>query len=152
MKIISKNEQDTINFALDLAKKLPGGTVLGLVGDLGAGKTTFTKGLAQGLGVKQNVNSPTFVLMKIYPVRGHKTIKHLVHIDAYRLTSAADLEAIGAQDWLGREDTVAVVEWADLIRDFLLALPKLHTSEGRPPATVWINFKHQEKQRIINID
>ncbi len=140
MKVISKNEQDTIDFALDLAKKLQGGEVLGLVGDLGAGKTTFTKGLAQALGVKQNVNSPTFVLMKIYPVRGHKTIKHLAHIDAYRLTSAADLEAIGAQDWLGRADTVTVVEWADLIRDFLV------------PQTVWINFKYQVKQRIITLN
>lgn len=92
--------------------------VLGLIGDLGAGKTVFTKGLALGLGIKKNISSPTFVLMKIYPVKS-LNIKFLVHIDAYRIKSAHDLMAIGAKEYFGRPDTITVIEWADKIKQIL---------------------------------
>mgnify|MGYP000223841076 CR=1 FL=1 len=113
-KIITKTTEETKKWAHDYAQALEGGEIIGLIGDLGAGKTTFSQGLALGLGIKQNVNSPTYVIMKIYPVNiPGSSIKNLVHIDAYRLESESDLEAIGALEYFGRKDTVVLIEWAD---------------------------------------
>ena len=70
MKVISKSEKDTFSLAKKIAAQLKGGEVLCLIGDLGAGKTAFTKGIAAGLKIKNIITSPTFVLMKIY-LRGH---------------------------------------------------------------------------------
>ena len=115
MKKITTTEKQTIILAQNLAKKLSGGEVLGLIGDLGAGKTVFTRGLAQGLGIKNNINSPTFVLMKVYPVQQGK-IKNFVHIDAYRIKNLQDLLAIGIEDYLYQPDSIVVIEWADRIK------------------------------------
>jgi tRNA threonylcarbamoyladenosine biosynthesis protein TsaE len=140
MKIITNSEKETFEFAKSLAKKAKGGEVYALSGNLGAGKTVFVRGFAAGLGIKRNVNSPTFVLMKIYPVRGHKTIKHLCHVDAYRLKSSADLEAIGALDYFGQSDTVCLIEWPEKIDNFLLT------------KIIQIKIKHQrELQRLVEI-
>jgi tRNA threonylcarbamoyladenosine biosynthesis protein TsaE len=119
-EIITKNEQETLNFALIFAKNLKGGEIITLSGELGAGKTLFTKGLALGLGVKKVVNSPTFVIMKIYPC-SLKKIKQLVHIDAYRLESENDIINIGAVEYFGKKDTIVVIEWPEKIKN---ALPK----------------------------
>ncbi|HTX86787.1 MAG TPA: tRNA (adenosine(37)-N6)-threonylcarbamoyltransferase complex ATPase subunit type 1 TsaE [Candidatus Nanoarchaeia archaeon] len=119
MKIITHSEKETIALAKKIAKKAKGGEVYALSGELGAGKTVFARGFASGLGIKRNINSPTFVLMKIYPVRKHPAIRHLCHIDAYRLKSAKDLEAIGAADYLGRKDSVCLVEWPEKIKKLL---------------------------------
>ncbi|MDD5527916.1 MAG: tRNA (adenosine(37)-N6)-threonylcarbamoyltransferase complex ATPase subunit type 1 TsaE [Patescibacteria group bacterium] len=119
MKIITHSEKETFSFAKKLAKKAKGGEVYALSGNLGAGKTVFARGFAGGLGVKRNVNSPTFVLMKIYPVKKNKSIKHLCHIDAYRLKSARDLAAIGVADYLGQKDSVCLVEWPERIKKIL---------------------------------
>lgn len=113
MKIITKNEKETFAFAKKFAHSLQGGEIIGLTGNLGAGKTVFTKGLAAGLGIKDMVNSPTFVLMKVYKAGGK--IKNLVHIDSYRLRNLDDLIAIGAQDYFNRADTITVIEWIDRI-------------------------------------
>ncbi|MFH2136759.1 MAG: tRNA (adenosine(37)-N6)-threonylcarbamoyltransferase complex ATPase subunit type 1 TsaE, partial [Patescibacteria group bacterium] len=130
MKKIFKNEKETLAFAEKFAKGLRGGEVVGLVGELGAGKTVFTRGLARGLGIKERIQSPTFLLMKIYNVSpptglprrqagsGHK-IKTLVHVDAYRLSGAGELVGIGILDWFGRADTVTVIEWADKVQELL---------------------------------
>lgn len=119
-KITTHSEKETFDFARSYAKKLLGGEVIGLIGELGAGKTVFTKGLAAGLGVKENVNSPTFVLMKIYEIRDPRSIiRNLIHIDAYRLAKPEELSAIGAPEYFGRPDTVAIIEWADKIRSVL---------------------------------
>jgi len=116
MKKIFKNEKETLAFAEKFAKKLRGGEVIALIGELGAGKTVFTKGLAKGLKIKERVQSPTFLLMKIYNVKKQK-IKFLCHVDAYRLRGAAGLMDIGLLDWLGRADTVTVIEWADKVTE-----------------------------------
>lgn len=120
MEYISNSDKETKKIAKDLAKTLKGGEVVGLVGNLGAGKTTFTQGLAKALGVTNTVTSPTFVLMKVYPVN-HQSIKQLCHIDAYRITSYEDLVAIGAIDYLEASDCITVIEWADRVS---LLLPK----------------------------
>ena len=112
MKIISKSEKDTFKIAKDLTSKLKGGEVLCLIGDLGSGKTAFTKGIAKALKIKNTITSPTFVLMKVY-----LGDKQLVHIDAYRLRSGNDLEAIGALDYFDDPDTITVIEWAEKVKD-----------------------------------
>jgi tRNA threonylcarbamoyladenosine biosynthesis protein TsaE len=118
MKHVSISEKDTFNFAKKFAQKLEGGEVIGLIGDLGAGKTVFAKGLAAGLGIKQKITSPTFVLMRIYPVKNER-IKNFVHIDTYRLKAAADLEAIGAKEHFSNPSSIVLVEWADRVRKIL---------------------------------
>lgn len=118
MKFISNSEQETYDFAKKFASTLKGGKIIGLAGDLGAGKTVFTKGLAAGLGVKQTITSPTFVLMKIYDVK-KPTIKKLVHIDAYRIKSAQNLIAIGTDEYFNKADTITIIEWVDKIKKIL---------------------------------
>lgn len=110
--MISKSEKQTKTWAEKFVSRLKGGEVLCLVGDLGSGKTAFAKGLAKGLGVKQIITSPTFVLMKVY--EGNL---NLVHIDAYRLSSSEDLEAIGALDYFSDPEYVTIIEWADRVKD-----------------------------------
>lgn len=123
MKIITKSEKDTYELAKLFADRLSGGEVLCLVGDLGAGKTAFTKGLAAGLGIDNIITSPTFVLMKVYESLRRKNIKtlkqklNLAHIDAYRLSDGEQLLAIGAEDYLSDLDCVTVIEWADRVKD-----------------------------------
>lgn len=137
MKVISHSEKATQKFAFDFAKKLKGGETIGLIGDLGAGKTAFVKGLAKGLGIKKTITSPTFVVMKVYPVK-HTTIKHLVHVDAYRVKTATSLTAIGLEDYIKSNDSVVVIEWADLVEEIL------------PKNIIIINFIHKlEKERSI---
>lgn len=111
---ITTSEKQTFDLARDYASRLQGGEVVALQGDLGAGKTVFVKGLAQGLGCQKNISSPTFVLMKVYGINS-SSIKYFCHVDAYRINSEEDLLAIGLQDYLGREDTVTVLEWAEKI-------------------------------------
>lgn len=118
MKIISHSERATQKIAFDFTKKLKGGETIGLIGDLGAGKTAFVKGLAKGLGIKKVITSPTFVVMKVYPVK-HSTIKHLVHVDAYRVKKAESLTAIGLEDYIKSNNSVVVIEWADLVKGVL---------------------------------
>lgn len=119
-KIITNSEKETFDWANNFAKTLKGGEVIGLSGDLGAGKTIFTKGLAKGLGITNNVNSPTFVIMKKYETKNEKIkIKNLIHIDAYRLNSAEDIKAIGADEYFERPDTITVIEWPENIKRIL---------------------------------
>jgi len=123
-KIITNSEKQTFNFAKKYAKQLKGNEIVGLTGELGAGKTIFIKGLAAGLGIKKTITSPTFVLMKVYPIKSNvkcqmSNVKCLVHIDAYRIKSAQDIIAIGVEDYFKRQDTIAAIEWADRIKKIL---------------------------------
>lgn len=138
MKTITTNsEQETFDFAQNYAQELQGGEIIGLDGDLGAGKTIFSKGLAKGLDVKNIVTSPTFVIMKVYDAN-HPKIKKLCHIDAYRITSAEDIIAIGAEEYFNRSDAVTIIEWAGNIKKIL------------PPKTKFIEISHlPENQRKI---
>lgn len=138
MKYVSASEKDTFNFAKKFAKNLRGGEVIGLIGDLGAGKTVFAKGLASGLGIKQKITSPTFVLMRIYPVKS-RPIKNFVHIDAYRLKSAAGLAAIGAREYMNDPGSIVLIEWADRVKKIL-------------PAAKIINIAVLESSRLIKIN
>lgn len=92
-----------------LARLLRPGDLLLLVGDLGAGKTTFVRGLARGLGVEGGVQSPTFQLLRIHPGR-----PPLAHVDLYRLQKSAELDDLGLDELL--DEGVVVVEWGDRLR------------------------------------
>jgi len=139
MKFLSTSEKQTLSFAKKFSKNLAGGRILGLIGNLGAGKTVFTKGLALGLGIKKNINSPTFVLMKVYPIKKHRQIKLLIHIDAYRIKSAQDLIAIGAAEYFNRPDVITIIEWADKIKKILPKKTKL----------IKINIQKNNLRKII---
>lgn len=106
-----RTPQETMAFAKRLASFLVPGTVLTLSGDLGAGKTIFTKGLAKGLGIHEMVNSPTFTIIKEY--RSGRL--PLFHMDVYRIT---DEEDIGIEDYY-EQDGVTVIEWAENIPSWL---------------------------------
>ena len=106
-EIISTSAEQTRKLGAVLADFLSEGSLLTLSGDLGAGKTTFTQGLAKGLGVEKNVTSPTFTLMKSYQGR-----LPLYHIDAYRLEDT--IQDLGFDEYL-EGDGVCVVEWANFI-------------------------------------
>lgn len=119
---------------------LPGAraTLLALSGDLGAGKTTFVQGIAQALGVEEQVTSPTFVIMKIYPVgkpvasNGADDLffKHLVHMDAYRLKGKEHLRVLGWEALLADPGNLICIEWPEKIHD------------GIPADAVGIRFRY----------
>ena len=105
-----KNLAQTKKLAKALAKSLSGGETILLYGDLGAGKTTFTQFFAKAMGVKDVVTSPTFNIVKEYCGKKRK----LYHFDMYRIEDAGDLQEIGAEDILYKnEHDIVVVEWPD---------------------------------------
>ena len=111
-KYISKSEQDTIAIAENIeAEKFPG-MVICLNGELGSGKTVFTKGFANALGIDETITSPTFNIIKEYP-NGELP---LYHMDVYRLEETP--ESTGILDYFDK-DGVVIIEWADLIKDYL---------------------------------
>ena len=132
---ITKNPVETMDFAISFAEKLKGGEVLALTGDLGAGKTTFVKGLVEGLKISEVVTSPTFVMLKSYPAKIESKKIEFVHIDAYRVESLDDIKSVGIEDFLGRNDVILAIEWAEKIKEIL------------PQTTIYINFKHLDENR-----
>ena len=114
MEFISKSEKDTIKLAKKFEKKLKGGEVVVLNGDLGAGKTTFTKALCKALKVKENVTSPTFTLMNIY-TSGRLP---LYHFDMYRIEEESEAEELGLNDYF-YSNGVCMIEWAQNIKHIL---------------------------------
>ena len=111
MTYISNSAKQTIKIATDYAKTLTGGDIVLLNGDLGAGKTTFTKGLAIGLGVEQTITSPTYAYMNDYDSK-------LYHYDCYRLSSGEDAEALGLTEYF-YAGGVCVIEWSENIKSVL---------------------------------
>ena len=112
IKLISNSKLDTINLASYIAKFLSKGSLILLTGDLGAGKTTFTQGIAKGLGINENVISPTFNILKCY---FHDPI-NLYHIDAYRLKDQD--HNIGLEEFI-EGDGVCVIEWPIYIKELI---------------------------------
>ncbi len=100
-------------------KSAKSATVLALYGDLGSGKTAFTKALAKKLGVTETVVSPTFVIEKIYKLPPGKPFRHLIHIDTYRLDSAEELRVLGWDEIADEPENLIVVEWPDRVKKLL---------------------------------
>jgi len=120
--IETQNIQQTEKLGKALGKVLSGGDFIALTGDLGAGKTAFTKGIAKGLGIDDEITSPTFTIINEYPGQ-----VPLAHMDVYRLRSLQELEDIGFDDYL--EGYVVVMEWADRVKELL------------PDDVLWVEFK-----------
>ena len=150
-KYISKSITETKKIAKKIAKNFKNGKILGLVGNLGSGKTHFTKGLAEFYKIKKTITSPTFVLLRHYSIprdpssrntSGFRTgLKNLVHIDCYRLDKPNQLLEIGLEEYINNPESVVVIEWAEKIKNIL------------PKNTIYINFKlgKKENKRIIQI-
>jgi tRNA threonylcarbamoyladenosine biosynthesis protein TsaE len=110
---VSHSSKNTWELAKSLASKLYAGDVISLSGDLGAGKTVFTKGLAAGLGIKEPVTSPTFTIVKEYEGR-----LSLYHFDVYRLDNPLELDELGVDEYFYSKG-VSVVEWGDKVAELI---------------------------------
>lgn len=115
MEYLLKSEEDTKKFAKGLAAKIKPGDVLALYGDLGAGKTTFTRYLVEALDIKSRVQSPTFVIERKY--KGADLSVN--HIDLYRLTTTEEVKDIGLQELIEDEDSIVVLEWPEIAESLL---------------------------------
>ena len=118
----TENIEQTEKLGQSLGKNLLEGDFIALTGDLGAGKTAFTRGIAKGLGINDSITSPTFTIINEY----HGPVA-LAHMDVYRLKGLQELENIGFDDYL--EGFVVVMEWADKVKEML------------PDDVLWIDFK-----------
>ena len=110
-KILTFEEIDKL--AVVLAEKLRDGGCLGLIGDLGAGKTTFTKRICEYYNVTENVKSPTFT----YVIEYNSGDVPVYHFDVYRINDSEEIYEIGFEDYIGEDGSVVIVEWADKILD-----------------------------------
>ncbi len=111
MEYISTSTKQTLKIAKNYAKTLKAGDVVILEGEMGAGKTLFTQGLAKGLGICEQITSPTYAYMNDYDGK-------LYHYDCYRLSSGEDAEALGLTDYFYL-DGICVIEWAENIKSVL---------------------------------
>ncbi len=116
-KRITKNSEETKRLGSEFAKLLKPGDTLLMYGDLGAGKTTFVQGLAEGLKISDRILSPTFVLQRIHKISSGK-IKTLNHIDLYRLEGKQDIDSLGLNETVEEEQGITIIEWADRLSDF----------------------------------
>lgn len=135
IEFISNSVEDTRKFAKELSSRLKGNEIIAMYGDLGAGKTAFTGGLANGLGIEDNITSPTFAIVNEYQGKFP-----LFHFDMYRIESWNDLYSVGFFDYI--DNGVIVIEWSENIEG---ALPE-------DVVRVYINKTHNENERIIKVE
>lgn len=135
-KLIIKDEKDTKKFGLKLANKLKPGSVVALNGDLGTGKTALTKYVAEGLGIRSMITSPTFTIVQEY----HEGRIPLYHFDVYRINDVEEMYEIGYEEYFFGSG-VSVVEWADLVDEII------------PEDAIRINITYgeNENERIYEI-
>ena len=136
MKITTNSAEETIKLGRKIGAQLNPGDVVTLEGDLGSGKTTFTKGIAQGIGVEKTITSPTFTLIQIYPQK-NKPLR-FAHIDTYRAETTQELIGAGITDVLYNKNTISVVEWPNKISSLL-------------KKTIKIKLTSENEKRIIEI-
>ena len=139
MKLISKNARETAEAAKILAKeilKTNSLVIIGFVGELSTGKTTFIKSLIKGLGYNKRVVSPTFIILKRFTIRK----RDIYHIDAYRVKSR-DLLKLGFEKAI-KSPNIVLIEWADRVKNIL------------PKGTIWLKLEHgaNQNERRITIN
>ena len=142
MKItkITNNSFETALLGKEMAKKIlknrqnKKAQILALQGELGGGKTTFLQGFAKGLGIKEHILSPTFVIFKKFKIQD-PFFNLFYHIDCYRLKNSKDLLSLGFEEFSSNPKNIIAIEWAEIIED---ALPKNKIS---------IHFKFEDKKR-----
>ena len=145
---ISKNIKDTGRIAQVFmaqilknknTKKRMGALVVGLSGELGTGKTAFTQAISKYLGIKRRINSPTFVLMKKYPLKNNQ-YKFLFHIDAYRLKNEKELLHLGWDEIINNKEHLIFIEWPENVIKIM------------PKNSVFVNISHtKEEHRSFKI-
>ena len=111
---ISNCPEDTIQFAKNFSKTIPFGSTILMIGDLGSGKTTFTKGFAAGLGFSNKVQSPTYPILNEYS----NSDNFIYHFDLYRLKSVSEFLEIGGIEYLSSTNGICIIEWPELIENF----------------------------------
>ena len=138
-QFLSHSAKETKDFAKNLARQIllkspkeKYAFVLGLEGELGAGKTSFVQGFAKGLGVKEKVLSPTFLIMRKYQI---PNTRYLYHVDCYRLKGAQELLALGWKAIVADPRNIVVVEWADKVKSII------------PKDALWLTFSHTGKTK-----
>ncbi len=134
-RVVVDNEDAMLALAESMADRVRPGQLLYLQGDLGAGKTTFVRGLLRGLGYRGHVKSPTYTLVEPYEVADMV----IYHLDLYRLTAPQEIESVGIRDYMGGSG-VCVVEWAERGAGVL------------PPPDARIMIHHDCDRRIVEID
>lgn len=149
--IITKNFTQTQNLGKKFAEKLTNGGIVALYGNLGSGKTTFIQGFAKGLGIKNKIISPTFIIVRKYEINLKSSISNLksfYHIDLYRIENEAGLQGLGLEEILNDASNIVAIEWPEKIEKFL------------PDKTIKINFEylpsgmigHEKDERRIKIN
>ncbi len=142
-ELLTKSAEETKKAGREFGNSLKGGEVIGLVGDLGGGKTTFVQGIAEALGVETRTISPTFIIVREYKINKNfsstsyknKFGGNLYHVDLYRLEGNLknELESLGILNFAKDPKNVVVIEWADKAREYL------------PENTKWITFENLGK-------
>lgn len=130
---VTQSERETQNVAKTFLKSLNGGEVVGLRGELGAGKTAFVKGVADGLGITRPVRSPSYTLVNVYETE-YPSIDRLVHVDLYRLEDGSGVEALGFEEWLDDPGVLLFIEWpdrCDIEPDYFIDIVYGDTKGGR---------------------
>ena len=130
--IVTKSAEETKKVAKLFAKDIIGefqvgkkATIIALVGNLGAGKTTFTQGFAEGLGIKEKIQSPTFVILKEYEITSEKRkaksekFRYFYHIDCYRLKNEKDAKTIDLEEIIKNPENLVLIEWAERVKKIL---------------------------------
>lgn len=134
--MIIKSEQEMLEYGRAFAEKISASAVIELIGDVGVGKTTFVRGLAEGLGVKEKVTSPSFTISKTYALKDGGS---LVHYDFYRLNDAG-LMMEDLVEKMDDENNIVIIEWADSVEEML------------PEEHVTLEFKYDESgNRIVDV-
>ena len=138
MEFRSSSEEQTLEFAANLAAKAEKGTIFALHGNLGAGKTLFSRGFASGLGITEAVTSPTFTIVQEYNIpMGGK----FYHLDLYRIQNDDEAIIFGIDEFILDEDSISLIEWPERIPELL------------PEHTIHIYFSHiDENTRLIKIE
>lgn len=151
MEYQSKSDEETQKIAADLAASLVHNghglpaqagepIIIALEGELGAGKTTFTKGFTKALGVEEEIKSPTFVIMKTYQLSNREPYHFLFHLDCYRLRDEEDLIPLGVKDIMAEKGNIILIEWSERVANIL------------PEKRVSIHIDHiSENERKISI-
>lgn len=149
MIFLSKSSVITKKTASLLAKEIlktknrfKGAFTIGLIGNLGSGKTTFIQGFIKAAGIKKRITSPTFLIIKNYRLKRTKKYQSIYHIDAYRIKKINELRSLNFSEIINNPKNIILIEWADKIKKIM------------PANSLWLKFKHvkQEKERIIEIN
>lgn len=145
VKYKTKSEDETKSLAENLARTLlekpnigKNALVLALTGDLGSGKTTFAQGFALGLGIKEKITSPTFIILKKFKIIKevkNTNYKLFYHIDGYRLKNAKDADVLGLKEILANPASIVLIEWPEVVKSIL------------PRNGIKINLTHSQKSQ-----